>query len=395
MLTFKKTTEKALQTVSITPYSSVQGKNQYLEPTPKVDLLGVLPIELVLLVAFFLHREDKCSLLLCNHRLLEIVRSQTKHQLKIEVLLPFLRRLERDNPRYLACDDCLVLHHFDGIPEPLRIPSPRVYRQSTYYPPLLGCTQKSRFWPVAHNYLRMPVHDGRSTHCGYRLHWSHLHLAMRRFFHGPQYGISTDALAFTGVSRAFIGANDSGLVLSSVEARICPKPAGLGLYMRFQDMFVAKMTWPGSHHEAFKFCKHRSTSLWLEDMYGNDTYQSQFHSNCEECNTDYEIGWLWNEEFRNITIVVTRWISLGPGLSPDDPQWRMNAYCETWSGLHPNLESEERGPSPQCIFEALTGTSVDALISHNLSYFEKDRYRTEMVQLTDVPSWGLWKGAPW
>ena len=141
------------------------------------------------------------------------------------------------------------------------------------------------------------------------------------------------------------------MVLSSVEAWICPKPACLGLYMRFQDMFVAKMTWPGSRHEAFKFCKHQSTSFWLEDMYGNDTDQSQFHSNCEACNTDYEIGWLRNEEFRNITIVGTRWISLGPGLSPDDPRWRMNAYCETWSGLHPILESEERGPSPRCILK--------------------------------------------
>ena len=199
ILTFKKTTERALETVSITSDSSVQNENHYLEPTPKVDILDVLPVELVLLVAFFLPREDICSLSLCSHRHLEIFRSQTKHKLKIEVLLPFLCRLERDNPRYLACDDCLVLHHFDSIPEPLRLPSPIVYRQSTYYPPLLGCTQTSRFWPVAHNYLRMPIHDGRSTHCGYRLHWSHLHLAIRRFFHDPQYGISTDALAFTGV----------------------------------------------------------------------------------------------------------------------------------------------------------------------------------------------------
>lgn len=386
--------------------SSAQDINQDLEPTsvtyptPKVlglVLLDVLPVELVLLVAFFLPREDIYSLSLCNHRLLKIFQSQTKHKLKAEALLPFLRRLEHDNPRYLACDDCLVLHHFDRIPEPLRIPDPLV-QISPYYPPLLGCVQTARFWPVpiAHNYVRMPIHDGRSTHCGYRLHWSHLHLAMRGFHHGPEYGISTDALAFTGVSHELIAGNDSGLVLSSVEARICPKPAGLGLYMRFQDMIVAKMTWLGSHHEGFKFCSHQSMSFWLEDMYGNETYQPEFYSNCEECNTDYEIGWLRNEELRNITVVVTRWVSLGPGLTPDDPRWRINAYCETWGqpqGL--KLESEERGPSPRWTFEGLTDTSVDTLTSHNLSYIEEDRYQAEMVRVSDVPSWGLWKGAPW
>ena len=71
-------------------------------PTPGYlgpDFLDALPVELLLSIADFLLLD---CLSLCNRRLLALFRGQTKPQYYLErnAQLPFLRRLERDNPRY-------------------------------------------------------------------------------------------------------------------------------------------------------------------------------------------------------------------------------------------------------------------------------------------------------
>lgn len=113
--------------------------------------------------------------------------------------------------------------------------------------------------------------------------------------------------------------------------------------------------------------------------------------------TDYEVELFVNPSNGLITAVMTRWINLGAGLSPDDPRWRINAGCK-WG--ESDLRTRGLGyghiiPSPRRTFEALTDTSLGDLTARNLSYLENQRYQTEIVPIphSTPPSWALWNGA--
>ncbi|KGO36268.1 hypothetical protein PEX1_029780 [Penicillium expansum] len=382
---------------------------QYLEPKsvtypiPKVlepDLLDILPVELLLSIADVLPLEDIYCFSLCNRRLLTIFGSRTKHRsLERKARLSFLHRLEYDHPRYLTCDDCLILHDLNRISEPFGLSYP-----THIYPPPLDClAPASEYKP--RECLWMIIHNQSSIWSHYRLRFSHLHLAMRRFYRGPQYGISTDALSFTEVANDFLWGDRvfRPTTLFSVEAQICPNPPSL--YLRIQDIMsmgnVRQLIDDGYYCEAeqnyfanLRICKHESKSFWMQDI-PLDKYPAHEYFNCDHCNTDCEIELFENRPNGHITIVMTRYINLGAGLSPYDPRWRVNLWShweepEVWK-----LNLEYVDSSPRHTFEALTDTSLEDLTSRNLSYLEDERYQTTMVRIPgDVPpSWALWNGA--
>lgn len=126
-------------------------------------------------------------------------------------------------------------------------------------------------------------------------------------------------------------------------------------------------------------------------------YPARHYSTCDECNTDYEVQLFVNPSNGRITVVMTRWINLGPGLSPNDLLWKINAErmwgeSEFWaSGLGYGYVDW----SPRRTFEALTNTSLEHLTARNLFYFENQKYKTEMVPIpfSTPSSWALWNGA--
>lgn len=379
-------------------------------PTPGYlvpDFLDALPVELLLLIADFLLLEDIYCLSLCNRRLLALFRGQIKPQYYLErsAQLSFLRRLERDNPRYLACGTCLVLHSVDSISEPFELASP-----AHTYPPRVDCPVATfgkdlpgPFWMVRHK--------GFGTFSRYQLHFSHIHLAMRRFYCGPQYGISTDALSFTEVTSDFpcVDRVVSPITLFSIEAQICPTPPSL--LLRIQDVMSMENTRlllddeddfepDQTYYGTLPACKHISKSFWMQNPPLN-RYPTREYSTCDECNIDYETELSVNPSNGRMDAVMTSWINLGAGLSPNDPLWKINAgrmwgESDFWTE---GLGYRHAGLSPRRTFEALTDTSLGDLTARNLSYLDDQRYETEMVPIphSTPPTWALWNGAaiPW
>ncbi|KGO67909.1 hypothetical protein PITC_029480 [Penicillium italicum] len=411
LLSMKETPPGICHAPKTTPITTHWARDlyQYLEPksvtypNPKTlepELLDALPVELLLLIADFLPLEDIYCLSLCNRRLLTIFKSRTKHRsLRRKPQLSFLRRLEHDHPRYLTCDDCLVLHDLNRISEPFELSSP-----AHTYPPRLEClAPASEIRP--RESLSMIIHNSSSMYSHYRLQFSHLHLAMRRFYCGPQYGISTDALAFTEVEKAFSGGDRiiRPTTLFTVSAQICPDPPSL--YLRIQDI-VSMVNFRQIDDEEYlceveqndfailRVCKHKSKPFWLQDI-PLDRYPTHEYFNCGLCNAVCEVELFENRPNGHITIVMTRYINLGAGLSPNDPRWRVNLLSEWKEPEVQEVNPEYMDARPQRTFEALTETSLRDLTSRNLSYLEDERYQATMVRIPgDVPpSWALWNGA--
>ncbi|KAJ5963285.1 uncharacterized protein N7479_003161 [Penicillium vulpinum] len=409
--------EESLKTILMKHLPWPRDMDQCLEPivikspTPEVsgpDFLDDLPVELLLSIADFLPLEDIYCFSLCNQRLLAIFNHRTKHRdLEQKTRLSFLRRLEHDHPRYLACNGCFILHTVEGISEPFALSLPALH-----YPPRLDCVRASEY--VSQDHLWMIIHD-LSIYTHYRFHFSHLHLAMKRFYCGPQYGISTDALSFTEVTNDYVWGDRiyRPTTLFSIEAQICPKPPSL--YLRIQDIMSMRSKKSLSEDKqlyeeyffdteqeyfaTFRVCKHHSESFWMQDI---AQYSDRAHliRNCNDCNTDFEIELFADRPDGHVTILTTRWINLGPGLSLDDPRWKVNAWHGPWSEpTVSKLDSKYMASSPRDTFEALAHTSLEDLTSRNLSYLKSERYQTAMVPVprSTPPSWALWNGAtvPW
>ncbi|KAJ5704595.1 hypothetical protein N7536_000284 [Penicillium majusculum] len=270
-------------------------------PTPGYlgpDFLDALPVELLLSIADFLLLEDIYCLSLCNRRLLALFRGQTKPQYYLErnAQLSFLRRLERDNPRYLACGTCLVLHSMDSISEPFEL-APSAY----IYPPRVDC-HVATSGKGLHDPFWMVRHKGFGTYSRYQLHFSHIHLARRRFYCGPQYGISTDALSFTEVTDEFLRGDRvvNPSTLFSIEAEICPTPPSL--HLRIQDVMSMEnirlllddkdyFLPDPNYYATLPAWKRISKSFWMQNIPRN-RYPAREYSTCDECNTDYELNCL-------------------------------------------------------------------------------------------------------
>lgn len=227
--------------------------------------------------------EDIYCLSLCNHRLLAIFGSRMKREyLKRQARLSFLRRLERDHPRYFACEACLVLHNLGSISEPLGLSYP-----AHNYPPRLDCVRAPKFASCTSSWMVIHHHSSICSH--YTLHFSHLQLAMRRFYYGPQCGISTDALSFTEVENDLFGGDrvSRPTTLFSIEAQICPKPPSL--HLRIQEIISNKIIslepdgedYPEAqqnHFAVLRVCKHGEKSFWMQDITLKNTRPTSIRS---------------------------------------------------------------------------------------------------------------------
>lgn len=144
----------------------------------------------------------------------------------------FLNRLSLDKPEYFLCCICSQLHPWRTFP----LPSSWMFSQcfdSKYddhrYPESLF-SMPYLIWP-------------RLTQ--YRLHFTHLQLVMRRFHHGPEYGLSAQSLFYIQVSTGPAEKSVFALTqetsaekntpsqmktcLTPFEARVCPAPPSLCL----------------------------------------------------------------------------------------------------------------------------------------------------------------------
>lgn len=368
-----------------------------------------LPIELLYLILEFLSPADTICLALCNHGLLAALSSAGQKPLKHQ--LPqgrpgdmsserslCLSRLSLDNPQYYLCCACLCLHLWQSFPPPPRF-KPRECLQSL--------EQENRWLGQPLGVVHFP------SYSDYHLHFTHVQLAMRRFYQGPRYGITTDSLFHTEarinrLPSSAASSSPQGLAedkfldehmtsVVSFEARICPRPKP-SLCLRIQGLAVVRrqnirMLRPGRC--LVWICGHIGTydsdfSDLVKDRiesYCSGTAKEAASGRCRKCNTAYHVE-LRELGAHDLVLIITRWIDVGPGLTPEDPRWR--SHLLTQGGLE--VEEEDLVADPRLRFaEGLTeerskqALSDEELFRRNLSFLEDRRHKAGMNNVLKGP----------
>lgn len=375
--------------------SGLWGNDAQLFEIPKQNTLAGLPVELLLSIADFLPQVDAICISLCNNRLFD-----TFHRRNHSILpsgidkLPLLKRLERDLPSYFICYTCHLLHKYDASQDF----GPRSIFEDKAAP--LSCLSK---WSLHRSLaLRLAISWREAS---YVINFFHLQLAMRGFYHGPQFGISTEAICYTQVQHhPGNSASPEKITLFSIDAQICCKSPGLVL--RTQEimsvsgdkqylMYCNPRTQPEKIRESpltMVICLH----IHLKELAGliNPVVKAyragkkapRFTYTCGRCHTDFRIEMC--EYGTELALIITRWFNLGDGLSPDDPRWKRHARLadRVHTGkVRRSLYDGENSP-PVC-FENASPRSLAALRPCNLSYLENERYKKVMYE-----TWlgGLW-----
>ena len=353
---------------------------------PSIDLI-TLPPELVQIIASHLSLPDKCCLLLCNHYIFAAIGKGVLSDLQPGTNEEegdrerFVTRLTRDLPSQFFCHNCSRIHSQDrvGPPGPAMQPQHRLPCPASPRETIL------RYMLIAHPYPRLNR---------YLLTFSHVQLAMKRHRHGPKHGVSTDSLTFVSVHILDNDPNGKRMTtLLSVEARIISHPESFGL--RIQTWALLKSTKIDELLSASRFvmiCDHilgSDISRLIEAEIG--PYKTKIETSvtidllrCRQCGTEYQIQLrMLGEE--GLALVITKWLDLGLGLTPNDIKWRY---------LRAEYRKEAISELPENIrrrFESVSALSQDALSSRNASYLLEDRFMKVMDWWEDW-SWILQAG---
>lgn len=342
-------------------------------------LTRLLP-ELLLSISDFLPPADLYCFSVCNRRLYTLLSRQINRSppLTPNDKFSILTRLERDTPKFFACQVCNLLHWYNGF-DPSQLP----------------CMQ--RFTSLE---VRFCLRNQRASYPPYddsrkEFSFLHLKLAMRRFYYGPESGISTSSLSHIQVNEHYSFSSRTEIHLASREAEICTNP--LGLYLRLQDIFLFTEERYLTKKPFFLcfdplvFCLHdpvfrRKKASFLNSL---PTGSTSFGRVCHVCNTSSEIEFCEFDSRK--ALIITRWLNLGPGLDQQDPLWknhtRTNDVAPRYSGFDPNYSVEAQ--DPRLRFEETVSRPFEDLRLRNLSYLRDDRYRRIMRC-----SNGIWCGPP-
>lgn len=205
---------------------------------------------------------------------------------------------------------------------------------------------------------------------------------MRRFYYGSRSGISIDSLSYTQ------SVHPDMVSLFSTEAQICPKH--LGLCIRMQDIVLLRtrdelIFRPGRRSDSnplytLEVCAHFGlltlTTPVVESLH--DGEKASFTHTCYRCDThsQIEIG-----EFESkITLVMTRWVNLGPCLTKEDLLWKTHV----WFPGYPRARLDEDDSEdlltriPRLCFEEKAPQSFEDLQSRNLSYLRDQQHKNVM-----------------
>jgi hypothetical protein len=351
--------------------------------------LDSLPSKLILSISNYLLPPDLICVSLCNKQFYHLLSRQRQQvtPTKTEKLL-FLARYEHDHPEYFTCEICMILHRYDGS-ESFGLAAGRRMNQLACR---LPCVRSGQWVSPARI-----MEDHIWTYHAQTFSFLHLKLAMKGFRHGEKYGISSDSLLHKQVIT-----DNGNLFLFSRDAEVCPKPRSL--YVRRQNIIVTKLA---------KFRASRLPRGRLIPCFGADLYTLvqgiliefeefkavSFTYNCDVCKTDIEVEVReFSPSSNMIAIIITRWTSLGPGLTQEDELWkahirisgeRMENHARLSDRPSHALENGGRPLSKKgriiqyhrATFEDITRFSYNELKFINLSYLRNDDYQYTMEEV--------------
>ncbi|KAJ5868842.1 hypothetical protein N7534_003395 [Penicillium rubens] len=165
-----------------------------------------LPLELLWMISEHLSLVDLACLALGNHRLLSSLAGTAFRDFTNtngrngnptdDARIKLLSRLSRDLPQYYLCFICLRLHLWKNT----RLPG--------YFH--IGCSDGLEMKDQCLQ-TRLPL-CFYPSYTFYHFRFVHLQLAMRRFYHGPRFGIPVESMLYTEVARHHMKAKAPSLV---------------------------------------------------------------------------------------------------------------------------------------------------------------------------------------
>ncbi|CAG8006701.1 unnamed protein product [Penicillium salamii] len=215
---------------------------------------------------------------------------------------------------------------------------------------------------------------------------------MRRFYLGDPFGTSTEALSYTQVKVGYACPEITSIF--STDAQICSEQPAL--YFRKQHVRVVPSNEWRLLPDRFCcmiICRHMKYSRDIVTnpvmiAYRSGEKNSSYDLNCHYCNTDAHIE--IREHGSCVALILTTWVNLGSGLTPDDRRWKIHSH----DGFGMNCNSTELKDSPRVSFENASPLSLEALLLRNLSYIQDQRYRQIMQPAPPHPydrgDWGNW-----
>lgn len=295
--------------------------------------------------------------------------------------LSVLGRLERDRPQYFICYTCLILHKYDGS-EFFGLSGPFTHQSCP-----LPC------FPDVPIGLKLRRESHYLFHVLRTFQFLDIQLVMRRFYLGDPFGTSTKALSYTQVKVQPEDSPYSEITsIFSTDAQICSEQPAL--YFRIQHVIVApssksqlllyisgNLDYLGPQRGMF-ICTHMQFDRQDEAVnpvvlaYHNGDKNPGSNFNCRYCNTDARIE--IREHGSYLALILTTWINLGSGLTPDDRRWKIHSH----DGFLMKCNSTELKESPRVSFENASPLSFEALLLINISYIKDQRYRQIMQPLS-------------
>ncbi|KAJ5710022.1 hypothetical protein N7493_009614 [Penicillium malachiteum] len=390
-----------------------------------------LPVDLVLCICDFLSPAQITCLALCTRGLMSLLTQNgtrpLSEQLPRDKRLPrpipadmttelakFLAILSTDLPEYYMCSVCCRLHLWSTVSLPGKFKYfGRRARPIKCFPYLRGENADTEI-----GYCQHLMVDSYVSRTGYRFDFVHLQLMMRRFHYGPAYGLSPDTAFFTQVNlhplKSFEGTRISLTPMAtnevfdqsylthifSVEARV--SPATPSLILRFQDICVvsrefAPMLMPKNGPINISICNHIHTmnNVWgtsgeafnlfstLIEAYCGNRILDKFLGHCTKCNTEFEVEIQeanYLADTNDVTLTITRWVDLGPGLSLEDLRWTTQlAYnhmeIPPSDIIHDIRRQFDKAPLSQ---ECGGNVSVEERYRRNMSCMKTQRYERMM-----------------
>ncbi|KAL5335194.1 hypothetical protein BJX70DRAFT_375755 [Aspergillus crustosus] len=304
-------------------------------PIPGESKLELLPNELLYRICHFLPTPDQTCLSLSSKTLkLVLYASCRTKSLARKDRLSVLSRLSRYLPDQFLCWFCASLHRSTSINPPT---SPPITRFRTKRICHVNTEETSSRY-------RSLVINSRDTF--YDFQQSHLFLAMKRLYFGPEHGISLDSLSCTEVIEF-----EEHTTLMSIKARIChPSQSQFSpdsksnskskwnlhprLILQVQNWLLINDPDPTPQTisrllQNLTVCKHKdaeSLQIYIYNIlvrqagWGRAKAPISSDHICPHCTVNFQLD-MRDCGPEGKAVVLTKWLDLGAGRDVDDKAW--------------------------------------------------------------------------